>query len=61
MKEATGEANMTVVTIMIIAAVVAFVVLALPGIINSVTGGLQCGTGKHVEVVDGKTKCVDNQ
>ena len=36
MKEATGELNMTLVTIIAIAAVLTFVVAFLPGILNSV-------------------------
>ncbi len=38
MKEATGELNMTLVTIIAIAAVLTFVVAFLPGILNSVSG-----------------------
>ena len=36
MKEATGELNMTLVTIIAIAAVLTFVVAFLPGILNTV-------------------------
>ena len=36
MKEATGELNMTLVTIIAIAAVLAFVTFFLPNILNSV-------------------------
>ena len=36
MKEASGELNMTLVTIIAIAAVLTFVVAFLPGILNSV-------------------------
>ena len=36
MKEATGELNMTLVTIIAIAAVLGFVTFFLPGLLNSV-------------------------
>lgn len=38
MKEASGELNMTIVTIIAIAAVLAFVVAFLPRILNSIEG-----------------------
>lgn len=61
MKEATGELNMTLVTIIAIAAVLGFVTFFLPQILNSVgdkyneTGSTTCTTGK-----DGKTTCTTN-
>lgn len=36
MKEATGETNMTIVTIVVIAAALAIISAILPGIINSI-------------------------
>ncbi len=36
MKEATGELNMTLVTIMAVAAILAFVTLFVPNILNSI-------------------------
>ena len=58
MKEATGELNMTLVTIIAIAAVLTFVTIFLPNILNSVgdkwnsTEGTECRTE-----ADGKTHC----
>jgi H+/Cl- antiporter ClcA len=58
MKEATGELNMTLVTIIAIAAVLGFVTFFLPGILDSVgqkwndAEETQCTVG-----TDGKTHC----
>ena len=61
MKEATGELNMTLVTIIAIAAVLTFVVAFLPGILDSVGSkwndaeATECKAGS-----DGKTHCYKN-
>ena len=60
MKEATGELNMTLVTIIAIAAVLTFVVAFLPGILNSIGGkwndaeATSCTTNSQT----GHTDCV---
>lgn len=38
MKEATGELNMTLVTILAVAAILAFVTFFVPNILNSIEG-----------------------
>ena len=59
MKEATGELNMTLVTIIAIAAVLTFVTIFLPRILDSVseswdnTSDAQCTT----DPATGKTTC----
>ncbi len=68
MKEATGELNMTLVTIIAIAAVLGFVTFFLPNLLNSVgdkwnnTEGTDCyvdqGTGQSCcRHPDGTTTC----
>ena len=58
MKEATGELNMTLVTIIAIAAVLGFVTFFLPNILNSVGDKWNDaeGTECHVDST-GKTVC----
>lgn len=60
MKEATGEMNMTVVTIIAIGAIIAFFWIMWPSIKNSITGQFdkitECGPGE--EVIDGKCQTV---
>ena len=58
MKEATGELNMTLVTIIAIAAVLGFVTFFLPGLLNSVGDKWNDaeGTECHVDS-NGKTVC----
>ena len=61
MKEATGELNMTLVTIIAIAAVLTFVTIFLPKILNTVgdkwneTDGTTCTTDAN-----GHTTCQKN-
>ncbi len=61
MKEATGELNMTLVTIIAIAAVLGFVTFFLPQLLNTVgdkwndTKGTNCWT----DTATGKTVCDD--
>ena len=50
MKEATGELNMTLVTIIAIAAVLAFVVMFLPQILDSVGDKWEDTAGGNVPV-----------
>lgn len=50
MKEATGELNMTLVTIIAIAAVLTFVTMFLPKILNSVGNTWDNGTGQEINV-----------
>ena len=50
MKEATGELNMTLVTIIAIAAVLTFVTMFLPKILNSVGNTWENGTGQEINV-----------
>ena len=57
MKEATGELNMTLVTIIAIAAVLAFVTFFLPGILNSVGDSWNEANATECKVVNGKTEC----
>jgi len=38
MKEATGELNMTLITVIAIAAILAFVVMFVPSILNRISG-----------------------
>ena len=56
MKEATGELNMTVVTIIAIGAVIAFFWLMWPSIQDMITGTF----GRHVCVqTDGNGNCIE--
>ena len=58
MKEATGELNMTLVTIIAIAAVLGFVTFFLPGLLNSVGDKWNDTTGTECYVdSNGKTIC----
>ena len=54
MKEATGELNMTLVTIIAIAAVLTFVVAFLPGILNSISNSWDNNTNHSCEYVNGQ-------
>ena len=62
MKEATGELNMTLVTIIAIAAVLTFVTIFLPRILDNVgekwdeNVGTTCTTD-----ADGKSHCYDSE
>lgn len=49
MKEATGELNMTLVTILAVAAILTFVTLFVPSILNSI----QAKWGNDTEIYDG--------
>lgn len=55
MKEATGELNMTLVTIIAIAAVLTFVTMFLPKILNSVGKSWDNGTDQNIVVDDPRT------
>ena len=58
MKEATGELNMTLVTIIAIAAVLTFVTFFLPNILNSVGNKYNEGTDTECHVnASGQTVC----
>ncbi len=61
MKEATGELNMTLVTIIAIAAVLGFVTFFLPGLLNTVGNKWNDaeGTECHIDS-SGKTVCTGN-
>ena len=50
MKEATGELNMTLVTIIAIAAVLAFVTMFLPGMLGSVSDKWDDASNTTVDV-----------
>lgn len=50
MKEATGELNMTLVTIIAIAAVLTFVTMFLPGILESIGDKWDNSTDQDVDV-----------
>ena len=52
MKEATGELNMTLVTILAIAAVLTFVTTFLPKILENIGNEWEEGTGQDIEVND---------
>ena len=59
MKEATGELNMTLVTIIAIAAVLTFVTFFLPNILNSVGGKFNDMEGKncYTDQTTGQSVC----
>ena len=59
MKEATGELNMTLVTIIAIAAVLTFVTFFLPNILNSVGDKYNeaSDTNCYVDPSSGQAKC----
>ena len=57
MKEATGELNMTLVTIIAIAAVLAFVTFFLPGILNTVGNKWNEAESTTCKNEGGKTVC----
>ena len=59
MKEATGELNMTIVTVIAIAAVLGFVTLLLPGILNKIgkTWNDSQNTECHYDESQKKTIC----
>lgn len=59
MKEATGELNMTLVTIIAIAAVLTFVVAFLPGILDSIGSKWDdsANTTCTTDPTTGKTTC----
>lgn len=48
MKEATGELNMTIVTIVAIGVVLGFVTAFLPGILDSISSGWESNTNMNV-------------
>lgn len=50
MKEATGELNMTIVTIIAIAAVLTFVTMFLPGILESIGEKFNDSTNQEVDL-----------
>ncbi len=50
MKEATGELNMTLVTIIAIAAVLAFVTMFLPNMLGSVSDKWDDSTSTNIDV-----------
>ena len=61
MKEATGELNMTLVTIIAIAAVLGFVTFFLPNILNSVGEKWDDAEGTECWVDDqGQTHCTNS-
>ena len=57
MKEATGELNMTLVTIIAIAAVLAFVTFFLPNILNTVGDKWNEAEATECHNEGGKTVC----
>lgn len=57
MKEATGELNMTLVTIIAIAAVLAFVTFFLPNILDNVGGKWNEAEATECHNENGKTVC----
>ncbi len=57
MKEATGELNMTLVTIIAIAAVLAFVTFFLPQILNTVGDKWNDAEATECHQEGGKTVC----
>ncbi len=60
MKEATGELNMTLVTIIAIAAVLGFVTFFLPGLLNSVGNKWNDAEGSECHVnSSGQTVCTN--
>lgn len=61
MKEATGELNMTLVTIIAIAAVLTFVVAFLPGVLSNIgdTWDDAAATNCEVDPVSHQTCCTD--
>ena len=59
MKEATGELNMTLVTIIAIAAVLAFVTFFLPNILNTVGNKWNDAEATECHLEGGKTVCVN--
>ena len=61
MKEATGELNMTLVTIIAIAAVLGFVTFLLPGILNTIGGKWEDADSTVCKIEDGKTVCRDRK
>ena len=54
MKEATGELNMTIVTIVAIGVVLGFVTVFLPGILDSISGGWESSTDMDVTPYESK-------
>ncbi len=50
MKEATGELNMTLVTIIAIAAVLTFVTMFLPGILEGIGDKFNDSTNQNVDL-----------
>lgn len=48
MKEATGELNMTIVTIVAIGVVLGFVTMFLPGILDQISSGWESNTDMNV-------------
>ena len=50
MKEATGELNMTLVTIIAIAAVLTFVTMFLPNILNGISDKWNDSTDQNIDV-----------
>lgn len=57
MKEATGELNMTLVTIIAIGAVLAFVTFFLPNILNTVGDAFNSTEATQCRVENGQTIC----
>jgi len=61
MKEATGELNMTIITVLAIAAIASFIWLFLPSIINSIKinwSNISCPEGQTATIgADGKIIC----
>ena len=57
MKEATGELNMTLVTIIAIAAILGFVTFLLPGILDSINGKWEDANSTNCKTVNGVTTC----
>lgn len=53
MKEATGELNMTLVTIIAIAAVLAFVTFFLPGVFDSVSDKWDTADSTEIPITNG--------
>ena len=55
MKEATGELNMTLVTIIAVAAILAFVTLFLPDILKGISGKWEGANNSNIPVTNSHT------
>ena len=58
MKEATGELNMTLVTILAVAAILTFVTFFVPSILDSIKN--KWGNDNEIEINTGYVEVIDN-